>query len=139
VGRSAAAVQGQSDASDADLGVALFVLAIGALVSMRATGVLIDRMGPPLTAIAVAAFGLTAVLPGLAASTATIPPAPARLAAPARQPRAAAYWIENAWQSWTLDSAPAVSALGPALFAAAMAAGRVTVHRLAALGSACPC
>jgi MFS family permease len=222
------------------LGVALFVLAIGALVSMRATGVLIDRIGPRLTPITVAAFGLTAVLPGLADSPARLallallvgaasgamdvainadavheedalgrpllnlahasfsaavvcsslatgalrwagagplavfifaaviliaaalvvrhaPERPSQ-AAPARgRPRflqrvpgwllllgglgAVAYWIENAWQSWgavhlerTLDAPPAASALGPALFAAAMAAGRITVHRLAPPG-----
>jgi len=51
-------VRRRSDASDADLGVALFVRAIGALVSMRATGVVIDRIGPRLTPIFVAAFGL---------------------------------------------------------------------------------
>ncbi len=72
-GAALPAVQRRSDASDADLGVALFVLAIGALVSMRATGVVIDRIGPRLTPISVAAFGVTAVLPGLADS-------PARLA-----------------------------------------------------------
>jgi MFS family permease len=239
-GAALPAVQRRSDASDADLGVALFVLAIGALVSMRATGVVIDRIGPRLTPISVAAFGVTAVLPGVADS-------PARLAllvflvgaasgamdvainadavneedasgrpllnlahaffsaavvcsslatgavrwagasplavfavagaivvaaalvmrraperpspTPAGEPPrffqrlpawllllgglgAAAYWIENAWQSWgavhlerTLDAAPAASALGPALFAAAMAAGRVTVQRLARPGS----
>jgi hypothetical protein len=55
---------------------------------------------------------------------------------------AVAYWIENAWQSWgavhlerTLEAPPAASALGPALFAAAMAAGRITVHRLATPGT----
>jgi MFS family permease len=55
---------------------------------------------------------------------------------------ALAYWIENAWESWsalhlerTLDTAPAVSALGPALFATAMTVGRVFVHRLARPGT----
>jgi MFS family permease len=45
---------------------------------------------------------------------------------------ALAYFIENAWQSWsavhleqTLGAAPALAALGPALFAAAAATGRV--------------
>jgi hypothetical protein len=47
---------------------------------------------------------------------------------------AIAYWIEGAWQDWgavylerTLDAPPAASALGPALFAAAMTAGRLSV------------
>jgi fucose permease len=55
---------------------------------------------------------------------------------------ALAYWIENAWQSWgavhlerTLDASPAASALAPALFASAMTAGRLGVHRLARPGS----
>jgi fucose permease len=55
---------------------------------------------------------------------------------------ALAYWIENAWQSWsavhlerTLDADPAVSGLGPAVFAAAMTAGRLTGHRLGGPGS----
>ncbi|MDP8903814.1 MAG: MFS transporter [Chloroflexota bacterium] len=240
-GAALPAVQRRSDASDADLGVALFVLAIGALVSMRATGVVLDRIGPRLTPISVAAFGVTAVLPGLANSPARLAllaflvgaasgamdvainadavheedasgrpllnlahaffsaavvcsslatgalrwagasplavfaaagaivvaaalvmrGAPDRPSHPTRAgelPRffqrlpgwllllgglgAVAYWIENAWQSWgavhlerTLDAAPAASALGPALFAAAMATGRVTVHRLARPGS----
>jgi MFS family permease len=240
-GAAMPAVQRRSDASDADLGVALFVLAIGALVSMRATGVLIDRIGRRLTPISVAAFGLTAVLPGLADSPAQLAllafvvgaasgamdvainadavheedasgrpllnlahacfsaavvcsslatgalrsagATPLAVFAVAgaisvaaalvmrgawehasqpiiagERPRflqrvpgwllllgglgAVAYWIENAWQSWgavhlerTLDAPPAASSLGPALFAAAMAAGRITVHRLARPGT----
>ncbi len=240
-GAALPAVQRQSDASDAALGVALLVESAGGLIFMRATGVLIDRIGPRLTPILVAAFGVTAVLPGLAHSPAQLamlafvlgaasgamdvainadavheedasgrpllnlahaffsgavvcsslatgalrwagasplavfgvagaivvaaallmrgapkrPPQPG----PAREPPrllqrvpgwllllgglgAVAYWIENAWQSWgavhlerTLDAAPVASALGPALFAAAMAVGRVTVHRLARPGS----
>jgi MFS family permease len=50
---------------------------------------------------------------------------------------ALAYWLENAWQSWsavhlerTLDATPALGALGPAVFAGSMAAGRLLVHRL---------
>jgi hypothetical protein len=55
---------------------------------------------------------------------------------------AVAYWIENAWQSWgavhlerTFAASPGASALGPALFAASMALGRLSVHRLARPGS----
>jgi MFS family permease len=55
---------------------------------------------------------------------------------------AVAYWIEGAWQDWgavylerTLDAAPAASALGPGLFAAAMAVGRLTAHRVARPGT----
>jgi MFS family permease len=50
---------------------------------------------------------------------------------------ALAFWIESAWQNWgsvqlerTLDAAPETSALAPALFAAAMAAGRLAGNRL---------
>jgi MFS family permease len=52
---------------------------------------------------------------------------------------ALAYLVENAWQSWsavqlesTLDAAPAVAALGPALFGACAAAGRLAGHALTA-------
>jgi predicted MFS family arabinose efflux permease len=52
---------------------------------------------------------------------------------------AVAYLVENAWQSWsavhlesTLDASPAVAALGPALFGASAAAGRLAAHGLAA-------
>ncbi len=55
---------------------------------------------------------------------------------------AVAFWIEGAWQDWgavylerILDAPPAASALGPALFAGAMAAGRLTAHRIAQPGT----
>jgi MFS family permease len=48
-----------------------------------------------------------------------------------------AYLVENAWQSWsavhlesTLDASPAVAALGPAVFGASAAAGRLGGHAL---------
>ena len=234
------ALQRRSETSDAELGLALVLLAFGALVSMRATGVLWDRLGPRLTPAAVGAFGLAGLLPGLAESPAQLsvllfvvgatsgamdvainadavheeeasgrpllnlahaffsgavvvssiatgllrwagaePPvvfaffAVVVLAAavavrtggeawraPAAEERprliqrvpgwllvlgglgAIAFWIENAWQSWgavhlerSLDAPPAVSALGPALFAGAMAAGRLGVHRFARPGT----
>jgi MFS family permease len=51
---------------------------------------------------------------------------------------AVAYFVENAWQSWsavhlenTLDAAAGVAALGPALFGASAAAGRLGGHALA--------
>ena len=43
------ALQQRSGADDGKLGLALVVLGLGALVSMRATGVLLDRLGPQLT------------------------------------------------------------------------------------------
>jgi MFS family permease len=234
-GAAVPAVQRQAQASDGELGLALVLVGVGALVSMRATGVLGDRFGPRLTPIAVAAFGLAAVLPGVAHSPSqlyvcllvvgatsgamdvainadavreevrsgrpllnlahacfsaavvaaslttgllrwagagpglvfalaaavvvlaaiAVRPGPAQAweVAEADPPKlferipawllvigllgALAYWIEGAWQDWgaihlerTLDAPPAVSALGPALFAAAMAAGRLAGNSL---------
>jgi MFS family permease len=50
---------------------------------------------------------------------------------------ALAYWVENAWQSWSavhlehdLDASAGVSALGPAAFASAAALGRLAGQRL---------
>ena len=239
-GAALPALQRRSETSDAELGLALLFLAFGALVSMRATGVLRDRLGPGLTPAAIGAFGLSGLLPGLAGSPAQLsvllfvlgaasgamdvainadavheeeasrrpllnlahaffsgavvvssvatgllrwagaePPVVFALAAAVvllaavsvrtgaeawsaraaeEHPRflqkvpawllvlgglgAVAFWIENTWQSWgavhlerTLDAPPAVSALGPALFAAAMTAGRIGVHRLAPRGT----
>jgi MFS family permease len=67
-GAALPAVQRRSEASDAELGLALVILAFGALVSMRATGVLIDRFGPGLTPISVGLFALAGILPALADS-----------------------------------------------------------------------
>jgi MFS family permease len=67
-GAALPAVQRRSGADDAELGVALLLVGLGALVSMRATGVLIDRVGPRLTPITVAAFGASALLPAFAES-----------------------------------------------------------------------
>jgi MFS family permease len=67
-GAALPAVQRRSGASDAELGLALLLVGLGALVSMRATGVLLDRVGPRLTPITVAAFGLSALLPAFADS-----------------------------------------------------------------------
>jgi MFS family permease len=239
-GAALPALQLRTETSDAELGVALVVLAFGALVSMRATGVIMDRFGPRLTPVAVGAFGLSGLFSGFAGSPIVLsaflfilgatsgamdvainadavheeetsgrpllnlahaffsgavvcaslatgllrwggaePPAVFALAAvvvlvcavamrtgsePWTSPSvgertrflqrvpawllllgglgALAYWIENAWQSWgavhlerTLDAPPAAGALAPALFAAAMTAGRLSVHRLAGPGT----
>lgn len=240
-GAALPAVQRRSGATDAELGLALLLVGLGALVSMRATGVVMDRIGPRLTPVSVGIFGLTGLLPGLADSPAQLylfvlllggasgamdvainadavhweidhgrpilnlahacfsgavvvaslatgllrwggagaalvfalaaivvclaalamrspehvpwSPAPG-----GERPRmfqrfpawlvvigslgALAFWIEGAWQDWgavylerTLSAPPAASALGPALFAAAMTAGRLGVHRVARPGS----
>jgi MFS family permease len=233
-------LQQRSRADDGELGLALVAVAFGALVSMRATGVLIDRLGPGLTPLTIAAFAVTCALPGSATSPAALcvfalllgvtsgavdvaintdavreevaserpllnlahacfsaavvgasiatgllravgagprvvflivaalvavaalfvrplsgepSPPPATVERPrfiARVPGwlvalglvgALAYLIENAWQSWsavhlerTLGASPAVGAVGPAVFAASMAAGRLLVDRLARPG-----
>jgi MFS family permease len=240
-GAALPAVQRQARADDGQLGVALVLVGLGALISMRATGVLIDRLGPRLTSWTVGAFGVAAILPALAGSPGELyvllfvvgaasgamdvaintdavreeartdrsvlnlahavfsasvvvaslgtgavrwaggGPGPVfafaaalvllgALAMRAGAPQswepptaggrptlfqrvpgwvlvigllgATAFWIENAWQSWgavhlerTLDASPAASSLGPALFASAMAAGRVAVHRFARRGA----
>ncbi|HEY7705587.1 MAG TPA: MFS transporter [Gaiellaceae bacterium] len=68
LGAALPALQRRADAGDADLGVALVALAAGALLAMRATGVLMDRFGPALTPLTVAALAVSAALPGLATS-----------------------------------------------------------------------
>jgi MFS family permease len=238
-GAALPAIQEQADAGDAELGLGLLLLGLGALVSMRATGVLMDRAGPALTPVAIGLFGVTGLLPALAdsptelylyllvvgatsgsmdvainadavheevasgrpllnlahagfsaavffaslltgllrslgaepfavfalvaalvviAAAATRPGRSWTPAAEGEAPRliqgvprwllvlgllgAMAYWIESAWQNWgavhlerAFDAGAGTSALAPALFAGAMAVGRLTVHRLAAPGS----
>jgi MFS family permease len=235
-GAALPAVQRASGASDAELGLALLLVGVGALLSMRGTGVLLDHLGPRLTPVTVALFGLTGVLPALASSPAQLCAvlfvvgatsgamdvainadavreeaasgrpllnvahasfsgavvvgslgagalrwagagpglvftltsvlvvaaavamrAPSSWQPPEREIRprffdrvpgwllalgalgALAFWIESAWQNWgsvqlerTLDAAPETSALAPALFAAAMAVGRLAGNRLLA-------
>ena len=238
------AVQQRSGADDAQLGSALLLVGLGALLSMRVTGLLFDRLGPRVTPFAVGTFGAFGVLPALARSplelavalfvlgaasgamdvaintegvreegasgrpllnlahatfsagvvaaslttgglraagggpllvlglvataviltavlvrtkgarAAAVPPGHAGATGGAGRPGlfqrvpawvlllgalcALAYWVENAWQSWsavhlerTLAAVPAVSALGPAAFAAAAMAGRLAGHGLA--------
>jgi MFS family permease len=237
-GAALPAIQRRSGATDAELGLALLLVGVGALVSMRATGVLIDRVGPRLTPLSTGAFGLVGVLPGLAGSPAELSafalvvgaasgamdvainadavhwedrvgrpilnlahacfsaavvfasvatgllrwggaspvlvfalaaaliflaalvmrPEPWAPQDNSGRPRfldrvpgwlvvigglgAVAYWIEGAWQDWgavylerTFDASPAAGALGPALFAASMAVGRLAAHRVTKPGA----
>jgi predicted MFS family arabinose efflux permease len=62
------AVRADARADDADLGIALLMIGVGALLSMRLTGVAVDRFGPRVMPLTVAAFGLAGVLPAVAES-----------------------------------------------------------------------
>ena len=239
-GAALPAIQANADAGDAELGLGLLLLGLGALVSMRATGVLMDRAGPALTPVAIGLFGRTGLLPALAdsprelyvfllvvgatsgsmdvainadavheevasgrpllnlahagfsaavffaslltgllrslgaeplavftlVSALVVTAAVATRLGHARPwtpeegetPRliqrvpgwllalgllgAMAFWIESAWQNWgavhlerAFDAGAGTSALAPALFAGAMAVGRLMAHRLASPGS----
>jgi MFS family permease len=233
------AVRAHAGVSEGTLGLALLCIGAGALVTMRPAGAVLDRHGPRVLPLAVAAFAVSAFLPALATSAVALAGALLVLGAtsgavdvaingegvraeaatgrplmnlghaafsgavvvasllagvlraagagvggifaavaallvvaavalarlPAAEGRPAdaesgglralfhlpgwlavlggftalAYFIENAWQNWsavhlerTLDAAPAVAALGPAVFAGAAATGRLLGHRLAA-------
>jgi MFS family permease len=226
------AVRAHAGVGEGTLGLALLCIGAGALVSMRPAGALLDRLGPGVLPVAVALYGVCALLPALATSGATLAVALlavgavsgaldvainaegvraeaaterplmslahaafsamvvvasllagalraagggvvgifavvaalivvaalvlARLPAAEARPEASeggglrallhvpawlavlggltalAYFIENAWQSWsavhlesTLGAAPAVAAAGPALFAGSAATGRL--------------
>ena len=239
-GAALPAIQANADAGDAELGLGLLLLGLGALVSMRATGVLMDRAGPAVTPVAIGLFGLTGLLPALAdspgelylfllvvgatsgsmdvainadavheevasgrpllnlahagfsaavffaslmtgllrslgaeplavfalVSALVVTAAVATRLGPVRPWRPAegetprliqgvpgwllalgllgamAFWIESAWQNWgavhlerAFDAGAGTSALAPALFAGAMAVGRLMAHRLASPGS----
>jgi|SRR5215204_700186 len=239
LGAALPAVQRHAGADDGQLGLALLLVGLGALISMRLAGVLIDRLGPRVTPITIGVFGITAILPALADSPGRLylfmlavgaasgamdvainadavreelrtgrpllnlvhagfsggvvaaslaagalrwagvglgtifglvgvlvlasaiavrssapwerPPSEARPRFFQRVPSwllaigalgAVAFWIEGAWQDWSavhleraFDASPGASALGPALFAGAMAVGRLAAHGLARPGS----
>ncbi|MGZ4277519.1 MAG: MFS transporter [Solirubrobacteraceae bacterium] len=67
-GAALPAVQRHAGADDGQLGLALLCIGAGALASMRPAGALVDRWGGPALPAALAAFGLAAVAPALAAS-----------------------------------------------------------------------
>ena len=62
------AVQSSASATDAELGLALLMVGLGALLSMRATGALVDRHGRIILPIAMGLFGAAGLLPALAGS-----------------------------------------------------------------------
>jgi MFS family permease len=128
-----------------NLGHAAFSAAV--VASSLLTGLLRALGAGPLLVLAVTG-ALLAVIAGVLTQ---LPAAPASRA-PARERlrvsvplavlgalAALAYFVENAWQSWsalqleaTLGAAPGLSALGPAVFATAAACGRVVGQRLVA-------
>src|SRR5918997_7030172 len=71
-GAALPALQRRSGTDDGELGLALVLVGLGALVSMRATGVLLDRFGPRLTPITIVVFAAAGALPGLATSPAML-------------------------------------------------------------------
>lgn len=62
------AVKAEAGVTDAQLGGALLMVGLGALLSMRFTGYLIDRYGGVVLPISVLLFGVCGVLPALAGS-----------------------------------------------------------------------
>ncbi len=66
------AVKTEAGVSDAELGVALLMVGLGALASMRLTGYLIDRYGGIVLPTVVFLFALCGVLPALADSAITL-------------------------------------------------------------------
>ncbi|QNE20485.1 MFS transporter [Kribbella qitaiheensis] len=71
-GASLPAVKAEAQVSDGQLGAALLMVGLGALVSMRFTGYLIDRYGGVVLPAVVLLFGLCGVLPALANSAVTL-------------------------------------------------------------------
>ncbi|GAA1588899.1 MFS transporter [Kribbella sancticallisti] len=66
------AVKAEAGVSDGQLGLALLMVGLGALVSMRFTGYLIDRYGGQVLPAVMVLFGLCGVLPAFADSAATL-------------------------------------------------------------------
>jgi MFS family permease len=62
------ALQRDARVSDGELGTALLLVGVGALVSMRATGWLFDRFGAAVTPASIAVLAAAGVLPALASS-----------------------------------------------------------------------
>jgi MFS family permease len=65
-------VRAESGVGDGELGIALLMVGLGALVSMRFTGYLIDRYGGVVLPVVVVLFGLCGVLPAFAADVVTL-------------------------------------------------------------------
>nr|WP_133787312.1 MFS transporter [Kribbella sp. VKM Ac-2571] len=66
------AIRAGAGVNDGELGVALLMIGLGALVSMRFTGYLIDRYGGVVLPVVTVLFALCGVLPALAGSVGTL-------------------------------------------------------------------
>jgi predicted MFS family arabinose efflux permease len=62
------AVQVSSRSTDGELGTALLMIGLGALLSMRLTGHLVDRLGTGVLPVVTAVFAVVGVLPAFASS-----------------------------------------------------------------------
>jgi predicted MFS family arabinose efflux permease len=67
-GAALPAVRSHAGVDDGELGLALLCIGAGALATMRPAGTLVDRWGAPALPAMLVAFGVAAVLPGLATS-----------------------------------------------------------------------
>lgn len=65
-GAALPAIEHSAGVTNGQLGVALLLVGLGALLSMRLTGQLLDRFGHPTIVFALAAFGIAGVLPSVA-------------------------------------------------------------------------
>ena len=65
------AIQAQAEVDDGELGLALLCIGLGALLSMRPTGLLVDRV-PYVLPVTVALLGAAAIGPALAGSAASL-------------------------------------------------------------------
>ena len=61
-------VQVSSRSTDGELGTALLMIGLGALVSMRLTGHLVDRLGTGVLPVVTAVFAVVSALPTFASS-----------------------------------------------------------------------
>jgi len=66
------AVRAHADVSEGTLGLALLCIGAGALVTMRPAGAMLDRYGARVLPVAIALFGVCALLPALATTGAVL-------------------------------------------------------------------
>jgi MFS family permease len=71
-GAALPAVQVRSGSTDGELGAALLMIGLGALLSMRLTGRLVDRFGAGVLPVVMTVFAAAGVLPAFAGSPAAL-------------------------------------------------------------------